>query len=194
VNALAVVRGLRFGASQAFLLTAGAGTADVLYAALVILGAGPFMNRPIVQIVLSLGGGVFLARLGIMNLRAVVTPLQTDAPDGGGVGSWAAAYRTGLMTALLSPLTIVFWMSVFGGFYADRVARGSQTSPVLLLGVLLCGAWAWTCILAGMIQVGRKVVAGRGYRLLVTTLSLVLLGFAARLLWSGFEGLRHAQP
>ena len=54
VNALAFARGLRSGALGAVLLTMGAHTADVLYATLVILGAAPFVNRPAVQVVLSI--------------------------------------------------------------------------------------------------------------------------------------------
>src|SRR5262245_41142353 len=114
VNALAFARGLRSGALSTVLLTLGAHTADVLYATLVLLGAGPLVNRPTVQVVLSIGGGVFLARLGIANLRLAWRPEPDVAPGPGGQGSRFAAYREGFTIALLSPLTIVFWMSVFG--------------------------------------------------------------------------------
>jgi threonine/homoserine/homoserine lactone efflux protein len=184
VNALAFARGLRHGAAQAVLLALGADTADVLYATLVILGAGPFVDRPAVQVALSLGGGLFLAHLGIANLRAA---WREPAPTGSGSegGSRLSAYRQGFTVALLSPLTIVFWMSVFGGYYAEATARGSRIPPALLLAVLMLGAAIWTALVALLIHFGRRSLRGRWYAVLVTALSILLLAFAMRLLWTG---------
>ena len=91
------------------------------------------------------------------------------------------------MVALLSPLTIIFWMSVFGGYYAEATARGSRTAPALLLIVLLLGASLWTCLAALAIHFGRKTLRGRWYAGFVTLLSIVLLAFAARLLLAGLR-------
>jgi threonine/homoserine/homoserine lactone efflux protein len=184
VNALAFARGLREGGAQALLLVLGADTADMLYATLVLLGAGPFVNRPSAQAVLSLGGGLFLAYLGIGNLRAAWRPALDRAGDAGRGGGRLAAYGEGFMIALLSPLTIVFWMSVFGGYYAETTARGSHTPPVLLLAVLMLGAGLWTVVTLVLIHFGRKALSGRAYAMFVTGLSVVLLMFAARLLWT----------
>ena len=184
VNALAFARGLRDGASRAVLLALGAETADALYAALVILGAAPFVNRTAVQVVLAIGGGLFLGRLGLVNLRSAWRPEEAEVQPGGS-GSGLAAYREGFTVALLSPLTIVFWMSVFGGYYAETTARGSRTPPVLLLAALMLGASLWSGIVALAIHFGRKSLRGRWYAVLVTLLSILLLAFAARLLWTG---------
>ena len=164
VNALAFARGLRSGALGAVLLTMGAHTADVLYA---------------------IGGGLFLARLGLMNLLSAWRPGPATALEPGGSGSRFAAYREGFTVALLSPLTIVFWMSVFGGYYAELTARGLHIPPALLLVVLLLGTAIWTMIAALIIHFGRKGLRGRWYTGLVTILSILILAFAARLLWTG---------
>jgi L-lysine exporter family protein LysE/ArgO len=192
VNALAFVRGLRHGASQALFLALGASSADAFYATLVILGAGPFINRVAVQVVLSIGGGLFLAHLGLANLRALFRPKPEASVEEKGGGSWGAAYRTGLMVALLSPVTIVFWMSVFGGYYAEATARGSRTPPVLLVTVLLLGASAWSACAALLIHFGRRALQGPWYTALVTVLSVVLLAFAGRLMATGVMALAHA--
>lgn len=189
VNALAVARGLRDGASRAVLLTAGAHTADTLYATLVILGAGPFVNRPAVQVALSIGGGLFLAHLGIANLRSAWRRDQALPVGADGKGPLWAAYREGFTVALFSPLTIVFWMSVFGGYYAEATARGSRTSPVVLLAFLMVGAGLWTGLAALAIYCGRKSLRGGWYEVLVIGLSMLLLAFAGRLLWSGLVTL-----
>lgn len=187
VNALAFARGLRGGALHAVLLTMGAHTADVLYATLVMLGAAPFVNRPGVQVVLSIGGGLFLARLGLMNLKMAWHPGPATALEPGLRGSRFAAYREGFTVALLSPLTIVFWMSVFGGYYAEATARGLRIPPVLLLVVLMLGTGVWTVTAALIVHFGRKGLRGRWYTGLVTILSFLILAFAARLLWTGLR-------
>ncbi len=189
VNALALTRGLRDGASRAVLLALGAETADALYAFVVILGAAPFVNRPAVQIVLAIGGGLFLGHLGLANLRSAWRAEEDDTLPPGGSGSRFAAYRDGFTIALLSPLTIVFWMSVFGGFYAEATARGSRTPPLLLLAALMLGASVWSGGVALAIHFGRRGLRGRWYAVLVTALSALLLFFAARLLWSGLVTL-----
>jgi len=185
VNALAVARGLRDGASRAVFLVLGADTADILYATLVILGAAPFVNRPAVQIFLSVGGGLFLLHIALANLRAAWRPAPATAVEAGRSTSRLAAYREGFLAALLSPLTIVFWMSVFGGYYAAATARGSRVHPVLLLAALMLGAGVWTAVATLMIHFGRRSVRGRWYAALVTALSILLLAWAVRLLWTG---------
>jgi threonine/homoserine/homoserine lactone efflux protein len=96
------------------------------------------------------------------------------------------------MVALLSPVTIVFWMSVFGGYYAEATARGSRTPPVLLVSVLLLGASAWSACAALLIHFGRRALQGPWYTALVTVLSVVLLAFAGRLMATGVMALAHA--
>ncbi len=189
VNALAVARGLRDGASRAVFLVLGADTADILYATLVILGAAPFVNRPSVQILLSIGGGLFLGHLAITNLISAWRPTPAATVDAGRGASRLAAYREGFLVALLSPLTIVFWMSVFGGYYAAATARGSRIHPVLLLTALMLGAGVWTAVATLLIHFGRQGVRGRWYALLVTGLAILLLVWALRLLWTGVRML-----
>jgi len=188
VNALAFAHGLRDGASRALLLVLGADTADVLYATLVLLGAAPFVNRPPVQVVLSIAGGLFLAHLAVGNVRAA---WRRDSPEvlAGRERSRLAVYRQGFLVALLSPLTIVFWMSVFGGYYAAATARGSRLPPVMLLAGLMLGAAAWTACVALLIHFGRKGLRGRFYVGLVTVLSAALLVWSLRLLWTGLRML-----
>jgi L-lysine exporter family protein LysE/ArgO len=185
VNALAVAHGLRDGASRAVFLVLGAGTADILYATLVILGAAPFVNRPWVQVILSIGGGLFLGHLALANVGAAWRPAPTTTVEAGRSASRLAAYREGFLVALLSPLTIVFWMSVFGGYYAAATARGSRIHPVLLLTALMLGAAVWSALATLMIHFGRRGLRGRWYALLVTVLSILLLVWALRLLWTG---------
>ena len=187
VNALAVARGLREGASRAIFLVLGADTADMLYATLVILGAAPYVNRPAVQILLSIGGGLFLGHLALSNVRAAWRPASPSTVDAGRGGSRRAAYREGFLVALLSPPTIVFWMSVFGGYYAAATARGSHVAPALLLAALMLGAAVWSAFVALVIHFGRRGLRGRWYALLVTALSILLLAWALRLLWTGIR-------
>jgi len=190
VNALAFARGLRDGASRAILLILGADTADILYATLVILGAAPFVNRPAVQITLSIGGGLFLAHLALSNLRSAWRPAPALPVEGAAGGSRLAAYREGFLVALLSPLTIVFWMSVFGGYYAAATARGSRVPSVLLLAALMLGAAVWSSFSALLIHFSRRGLRERWYALLVTGVSLLLLVWALRLLFTGVRMLR----
>lgn len=109
------------------------------------------------------------------------------APEG--IGTRLAAFREGLTVALLSPLTIVFWVSVFGGYYAQTRADGSRTPALALLAVLMLGAGLWTSIAALLIHFGRRTVRGRWYSVLVTVLSVLLLFFAGRLFWTGVHTL-----
>ena len=188
VNALAFAHGLRDGASRALLLVLGADTADILYATLVVLGAAPLVNRPAVQVLLSIAGGLFLAHLAVSNVRSAWSKEAAAVEAGRATSRWAV-YRQGFLVALLSPLTIVFWMSVFGGYYAAATARGSQVPPVLLLAGLMAGGAAWTACVALVIHFGRKTLRGRAYALLVTFLSLLLLVWAGRLVWTGMRPL-----
>jgi threonine/homoserine/homoserine lactone efflux protein len=125
----------------------------------------------------------------VSNVRSAWRPARATEAEAGHGGSRLAAYREGFLVALLSPLTIVFWMSVFGGYYAAATARGSHVPPVLLLAALMLGAAVWSSFAALVIHFGRRGLRGRWYALLVTALSILLLAWAVRLLWTGIRML-----
>jgi len=137
-----------------------------------------------VQVVLSVAGGLFLVHLAVGNVRAAWRS-DASAAQAGRETSRLALYRQGFLVALLSPLTIVFWMSVFGGYYAAATARGSRLPPALLAASVILGAGAWTACVALLIHFGRKTLSGRFYPALVTVLSIALFVWALRLLWTG---------
>jgi threonine/homoserine/homoserine lactone efflux protein len=185
VNIEIITRGLRHGFRNGWHVGLGALTADTMYATIIVTGLTPVADRPSTRVPLFLAGAVMLAWVGYSSLR-VAMHASTEAPVGAPKGH--RSYVTGFLIAVLSPMGIVYWLSVGAALVAEAVARvGKIGAPVLVGGVFL-GLLVWVTSLSAVAQVSRRFVTGAGMRWITACSGLIILGFAA---WFLIRGIRE---
>lgn len=175
VNIEIITRGIRNGFLSGWLVGLGALSTDTVYAVLVVSGLTPLADSTELRFPLFLAGGVMLAYVAISGLRRAGGAADTvgDTPVRRG-----RSYITGVLIAALSPMGIVYWLSVGAALVAEAVGRaGTVGAPVLVAGVFL-GLLAWVSTLSVLAQVARRFVTGRGLRWINILSGLAILGFA----------------
>ncbi len=183
INVEIISRGIRHGFRNGWYVGLGALTADTIYATIIVSGLTPIADRPALRAPLFLAGAVMLGWVGIRSMRSALDPgeeVKAETPAG------RRSYLTGFLIALLSPMGIVYWLSVGAALVAEAVARVGQVgAPVLVIGVFL-GLLAWVTTLSVIAQASRRFVTGVGMRWITGGSGLVILGFA---LWFLIQGV-----
>ncbi len=186
INIEIITRGIRHGFLNGWLVGLGALSTDTVYAVLVVSGLTPLADSPGLRFPLFLAGGVMLSYVAVMSLRAAraaTVSLNHATPRRG------RSYLTGVLIAALSPMGIVYWLSVGAALVAEAVDRvGSAGAPVLVGGVFL-GLLTWVTSLSVLAQVARRFVTGRGMRWITGTSGVVILGFAAYFFIQAFRSI-----
>lgn len=186
INVEIISRGLRYGFRNGWYVGLGALTADTIYAAIIVSGLTPIADRPALRVPLFLAGAAMLGWVGVNSLRSAINPaiqVKPQAPSGN------RGYVAGFLIALLSPMGIVYWLSVGAALVAEAVERVGQIgTPVLVFGVFM-GLLTWVTTLSVVAQVSRRFVTGNGMRWITGTSGVIILGFAV---WFLIQGIGAA--
>ncbi|MCC6312390.1 MAG: LysE family transporter [Thermomicrobiales bacterium] len=185
INIEIIRRGLRGGFLNGWLVGLGAMTADTIFCALVVSGATPLADNPVVRIPLYLLGAAVLLFLGVSGLIAAVRGAETTGSPPSGRRSFVA----GFMMAVGNPMGIVYWLSIGAALIAGAIEQaGREAGPVLVAGVF-SGILLWVTALSGLTRAGREFVSPRIMRVISAAGAMVLVGFGLFFLWSGLRGL-----
>ncbi len=187
INVEIIARGIRYGFRNGWYVGLGALTADTIYATVIVSGLTPIADSPALRVPLFLAGGAMLAWVGFNSLRSAIKPVtnvQPAAPTGN------RSYMAGFLIALLSPMGIVYWLSVGAALVAEAVERVGQVgTPVLVIGVFL-GLLTWVTTLSVVAQVSRRFVTGNGMRWITGTSGVIILGFSVWFLIQGITAIQ----
>jgi len=128
---------------------------------------------------ISFCGAVFIARMGLLNLRLKAVDLELETAT-------ERSFRRGVITNFLSPHPYIFWLTVGLPIMAGATRRGflSVAAFLFCFYLLLVGSKILFALLAAK---SRRVLSGRIYILIMRLLGILLIGFAAALLAEGIR-------
>lgn len=183
VNSEILRRSLAFGFLPAFVVGAGASTADFLWALAVALGAGALASLPGVRPALATVSFALLLFLAWTFLtgawrswrdhrsgREPAPPGRLDTTHGG--------YAVGLLMALSSPWNLAFWLAVIGQQGGDTLSLGRS---MVLAASVVTAALAWSVVLAGGVRLGARFATPAWEIGTRAATGVLMLLFAARL-------------
>ena len=127
-----------------------------------------------------------LAWVGYSSLRSAFNPpdaMESEIPRG------RKSYMTGLLIALLSPMGIVYWLSVGAALVAEAVDRSGKAGAPVLVGGVFLGLLAWVTALSVVAQVSRRFVTGPAMRWITGLSGVLIIGFAIYFLYQGIRAL-----
>lgn len=141
VNAAQIDRGMKGGFFHAWLFGLGAVTADVLYMALIYFGVAQFLTAPFLKTFLWLFGFFVLTYTGIESLvKAKEVSLMRGA---GEKGSYRKSFLSGLVISLSNPLSIMFWLGIYGSIFAKTVEAYESYQLLICSSGILIGLFLW---------------------------------------------------
>ncbi len=177
----------RRGAVAGPLFMLGHSILEASLVALIVLGAGPFLRRPEVFILVSLAGGVIMLAMALGMFRGLPRLSLDLSGEGKHYGRLA---WSGAVLSLSNPYWTVWWVTVGLGW----IGRGLELGPAGVIAFYLghiAGDLAWYSFLSLMVAKGRRFLNDKRYRVLIGCCAAALAGFGLWFLWSG--GLKLAQ-
>ncbi|MBL4954432.1 LysE family transporter [Neobacillus sp. OS1-32] len=186
VNAAQIDRGIRGGFLHSWLVGVGAVIADGIYMLIVYIGVVRFLETEFMQTLLWLFGFFILIYTGIetiMNAGKIHWQYaRTKEP-------LIKAFLTGFLMSISNPLTILFWLGIYGSVLAKTAAVYKTSQLVLYSGAIFIGLLIWDIAMASVASSFRKYLTSQ----LLVTISLLsglsLIGFGCYFGFQAFENL-----
>jgi len=175
VKATLLNTGIKNGFFHAWLFGMGAIATDILYMLMVYFGLGQFIDYPFMKTVLWSFGCFVLIYTGIENLLTLHT-IEMKKKYGKTTRLRKSLF-TGFFMALLNPLTILFWLGIYGSILvgASGTLNGYQIimySAAILLGIALVDF-----IMSILSSGSRKVLSPTFLKSISIVSSISMIGF-----------------
>jgi threonine/homoserine/homoserine lactone efflux protein len=174
VNIEVIKRGLSNGFFPAFTLSLGAASADTTYLILIYLGLSKFIHIPLVKSIIWIFGGVVLMYLGFLSIKEFCQKinLKSSAPKLN-----KNSYLAGYMITISNPMTIIWWLGVFGSILGTTVNSSLKLVALLSSLTIIVGVVVWFFILSVLLHWGKRFINETSLRRVSLIAGLILMGF-----------------
>ncbi|MDT3427622.1 threonine/homoserine/homoserine lactone efflux protein [Paenibacillus forsythiae] len=182
INAAQLDKGFRSGFWHAWVLGLGAICADILYMLLVYFGVIHLLESPYIKAFLWLFGFLVLIYTGIESIRdAGRISFSGPRREADSLGK---SLLSGFLMSLLNPLSILFWLGIYGSVLAKASEEYPMRQLLLYSGGIVLGILLWDFSMAGTASFFRKFLTNRVLKRLSILSGLSLVGFG---LYFGLE-------
>jgi L-lysine exporter family protein LysE/ArgO len=184
INAAQLDKGLKSGFLHAWLVGLGAMVADTGYMLIVYLGLVHLLNGEFMKTFLWLFGCFVLVYTGIESLRG----------SGHNVNHYRSqettqlkSFISGFLLSLLNPMSILFWLGIYGSILAETVAKYEMHELMLYSSAIIIGIMIWDLCMAGIASTFRRYLTDRFISFISMISGLSLIGFG---IYFGIEAIK----
>lgn len=175
INAAQLDKGLKRGFMHAWVVGLGAVCADIIYMLLVYFGMIHLLDAPFIKAFLWLFGFFVLVYTGI---ESIMNSEQVTSIEARGVGeSLFKSFTSGFLMSLFNPLSILFWLGIYGSILAKMTSEYSMDQLLVYSGAIVFGILLWDVLMAGASSVFRKILTNRLLKIISISSGLSLVGF-----------------
>lgn len=176
VNAAQLDTGIKNGFFHAWIFGIGALTADILYMIMVYLGIGQFIDSPYIKVFLWSFGCFVLTYTGIESIFTL-NKLKLNFSSIQRI-RLRQALVSGFLLSLLNPLTILFWLGIYGSVLAQTSATFNTSSLLIFSCAIIIGIILWDTFMAFLSSGARKVLSTKFLVIisLISSLSMIAFG------------------
>ena len=183
VNSARLDKGIKNGFWHAWIVGAGSMIADGFFMLMVYLGMVHFLEVPIIQIFLWLFGGFILIYSGVEGIASINSITLADSR---GKDSLFKCFVTGFIMSITSPLSILFWLGIYGSILA-KTAQVNGTGMLLVYSsMIFLGLTLWDIFVAGLTTGLRRFLTLSSLRMISIFSGVSLIGFG---LYFGYQGI-----
>ena len=183
VNSARLDKGIKNGFWHAWIVGAGSMIADGVFMLLVYLGMVQFLGIPVVQIFLWLFGGFVLIYSGIESIKNANTISLSYSRQ---KDSLFKCFLTGFIMSITSPLSILFWLGIYGSVLAKTAQTNGTESLLIYSSMIFLGLTFWDVFVAALTTGFRKLLNVKSLIAIsiVSGASLIVFG-----LYFGYQGI-----
>ena len=175
VNAAQLDTGIKNGFIHAWIFGLGALTADVFYMIMVYYGVGQIIDSPLVKIILWSFGCFVLTYTGVESLLSL-HKIELDMRFGKKT-RLRRSFISGFLMSLLNPLTILFWLGIYGSVLAESVDTIDGNQIIINSLAIIFGIILWDTFMATISSGARRLLSTRFLKVISIVSSLSMIGF-----------------
>lgn len=185
INAAQLDKGLRGGFMHAWVVGLGAICADIIYMMLVYFGLIHLLDHPFIKVFLWLFGLFVLVYTGVDSIKSTCDLSTTGFR--GNDASLSKSYLSGFLMSLFNPLSILFWLGIYGSILAKAVSEYPMQQLLIYSGAIVLGILIWDVTMAAASSLFRKFLTIRVLKAISVLSGLSLIGFG---LYFGVQAVR----
>ena len=185
INAAQIDRGIKNGFIHSWTVGLGAMIADLVYMFAVYMGVVQFLEIPIVKTFLWLFGFFVLVYTGIECILSA-GKLQENTRSKKGE-SIAKSFFSGFFLSISNPLTILFWLGIYGSVLAKTVHTYDASQLILYSTAIFTGIILWDLSMALLASTFRAFLTAKVLSMISISSGLSLIGFG---LYFGYEAMK----
>lgn len=186
VNSARIDKGIKNGFWHAWIVGAGSMMADALFMILVYIGMVRFLEIPIVQIFLWLFGGFVLIYSG---LESIIQANKISLNLYRNKDSLFSCFLTGFIMSVTSPLSILFWLGIYGSILAKTASSYGMSQLFIYSGMIFLGLTCWDFFVALLTNGLRRFLTEKSLRVISITSGVSLLGFGVYFAYQGITAI-----
>ncbi|WP_246188195.1 LysE family transporter [Paenibacillus tengchongensis] len=184
VNSARLDKGIKNGFWNAWVVGAGSMIADGIFMLLIYLGMVRFLNLPEVQIFLWLFGGLVLVYSGVESMvSAEKIDIQATMRN---KESLFRSFMTGFMVSITSPLSILFWLGIYGSILAKTASSYGTAHLLIYSSMIFLGLALWDLCVASLTTGLRRFLNERMLKGISMISGASLIGFG---IYFGIQGV-----
>ncbi|MGM7724421.1 LysE family transporter [Metabacillus sp. Hm71] len=188
VNAAQIDKGIKGGFINAWLVGLGATMADLAYMLVVYLGLVHFLDIPIMKAFLWLFGFFVLVYTGIESLfgasKITIHNQRTNV-------TYSKSFFSGFFMSLANPLTIMFWLGIYGSVLANAAASYSTNQLIIYSSAIISGLLLWDFTMACVASTFRRFLTNQLLIVISIISGISLIGFGLYFGYQAFILLTH---
>jgi L-lysine exporter family protein LysE/ArgO len=175
VNAAQLDTGIKNGFFHAWIFGIGALSADVMYMIMVYFGIGQIIEFHLVKVFLWSFGCFVLTYTGIESLLSL-HKIELNSRYGKRI-RLRHSLLTGFLMSLLNPLTILFWLGIYGSVLAESAKANTDNQIIINSLAIIVGVILWDTIMATISSGARKLLSANLLKIISIFSSLAMIGF-----------------
>lgn len=186
INAAQMDRGIRGGFWNSWLLGLGSLMADLIFIAIVYFGTIHFLELSFMKAFLWLFGSFVLIYTGwdgLKGAKQITTDMYKQKE------SLAKSFGTGFLLSLLNPLTIMFWLGIYGSVLAETAKTFGMKELLTYTLAILIGIVSWDFFMAVMASSFQRFLKSRVLTLISVISGISLIGFGLFFGWQAIAEL-----
>jgi L-lysine exporter family protein LysE/ArgO len=174
INAAQIDKGIKGGFLHSWMVGLGAIVADIFYMMLVYFGVVHFLSTPFIQTFLWLFGFFVLTYTGIESLLGAN---KVDSNEMRGSDSLHKSFLSGLFMSLFNPLSVLFWLGIYGSVLAKAASIYNIYDLFLYSSAIIIGVLIWDISMAIVASTFRHILTSRVLKLISYLSGISLIGF-----------------
>lgn len=159
---------------HAWIIGVGAILADAILMALIYFGVVHFLTTPFMKTFLWIFGCFVLVYSGVEGLIGA-GKLKED--QNRSADTLVKSFFSGFFMSISSPLSILFWLGIYGSVLAETIAVYDRDHVLLYTAIMFTGLLVWDFTMAGLASTFRRFLTYRALSFISILSGLSLIGF-----------------